>query len=249
MSFRASFLTLFPEAFPGPLGLSILGAALRASAWSFDTVNLREFGVGRHRNVDDTPAGGGPGMVLRADVAAAAIDSVEKADRPLIYLSPRGAPFTQTRARELAAGPGVVMLCGRFEGLDERVIEARQLEELSLGDFVLAGGEVAAMAVVEACVRLLPGVAGNEASLTEESFEAGLLEHPHFTRPQVWEGHEIPSVLLSGDHKRIAQWRADAAKELTKTRRPDLYAAFRDAEAQSARPVVGGPKKAPHARK
>src|ERR1700741_550901 len=186
MSFRVTCLTLFPEAFPGLLGVSIIGTALENALWTLETVDIRPFGLGKHRTVDDTPAGGGAGMVMRADVAAAAIDSVGRLGRPRIYLSPRGAPLTQARVRELAAGPGVILLCGRFEGLDERVIEARDLEEISLGDFVLAGGEVAAQALVEACVRLLPGVAGNAESLTEESFESGLLEHPHYTRPQVW---------------------------------------------------------------
>jgi tRNA (guanine37-N1)-methyltransferase len=227
MSFRATVLTLFPEAFPGLLGLSIVGTALEKGLWELDTVDIRDFGIGKHRNVDDTPAGGGPGMVMRADVAAAAIDSVEPAGRPRIYLSPRGVPLTQERVRKLAAGPGVILLCGRFEGLDQRVIEARGLEEVSIGDFVLAGGEVAAQAVIEACVRLLPGVAGNASSLELESFETGLLEHPHYTRPQDWEDKEIPPVLLSGDHARIAAWRRNQAEELTKAIRPDLYAASR----------------------
>jgi tRNA (guanine37-N1)-methyltransferase len=227
MSFRATVLTLFPEAFPGLLGLSIVGTALEKGLWELETVSIRDFGIGKHRNVDDTPAGGGPGMVMRADVAAAAIDSVEPAGRPRIYLSPRGVPLTQERVRKLAAGPGVILLCGRFEGLDQRVIEARGLEEVSIGDFVLAGGEVAAQAVIEACVRLLPGVAGNASSLELESFETGLLEHPHYTRPQDWEDKEIPPVLLSGDHARIAAWRRNQAEELTKTIRPDLYAASR----------------------
>ena len=228
MSFRATCLTLFPEAFPGMLGVSIVGAALEKGVWSLETVDIRTFGLGKHRTVDDTPSGGGAGMVMRADVAAAAIDSIEQAARPRIYLSPRGKPLTQDRVRELAAGPGVILLCGRFEGLDERVIEARGLEEVSLGDFVLAGGEVAAQALLEACVRLLPGVAGNAESLAEESFENGLLEHPQYTRPQTWEGREIPAVLTSGDHARVRAWRRNQAEELTKARRPDLYAASRD---------------------
>jgi len=228
MSFRATCLTLFPEAFPGLLGVSIVGTALENGVWSLETVDVRNFGVGKHRTVDDTPSGGGAGMVMRADVAAAAIDSVEPAGRPRIYLSPRGKPLTQARVRELAAGPGVILLCGRFEGLDERVIEGRGLEEVSLGDFVLAGGEVAAQALLEACVRLLPGVAGNAESLAEESFEAGLLEHPHYTRPQSWEGRDIPAVLTSGDHAKVRAWRRNQAEELTKARRPDLYAASRD---------------------
>lgn len=236
MTFRATCITLFPEAFPGILGVSIVGSALRQGIWQLDTVDIREHGVGKHRNVDDTPSGGGAGMVMRADVAAAAIDSVDQGGRPRIYLSPRGKPLTQARVRELAAGPGVILLCGRFEGLDERVIEGRQLEEISLGDFVLAGGEVAAQALLEACVRLLPGVAGNAESLTEESFETGLLEHPHYTRPQTWENREIPAVLTSGDHAKVATWRRNQAEELTKARRPDLYAASRDAPRPRAKP-------------
>jgi tRNA (guanine37-N1)-methyltransferase len=227
MTFRVTCVTLFPEAFPGTLGLSIVGAALERGAFALDAVDIRPFGVGRRLTVDDTPSGGGAGLVMRADVAAAAIDSVSRDGRPVIYLSPRGAPLTQARVRQLAAGPGVILLCGRFEGLDERVIEARGLEEVSIGDFVLAGGEVAALALVEACVRLLPGVAGNIESLVEESFEAGLLEHPHYTRPQVWEGREIPAVLVSGDHKKVDEWRRNQAEQLTKARRPDLYAASR----------------------
>jgi tRNA (guanine37-N1)-methyltransferase len=236
MTFRATCITLFPEAFPGILGVSIVGNALRQGLWELDTVDIRAHGVGKHRNVDDTPSGGGAGMVLRADVAAAAIDSVEQGGRPRIYLSPRGKPLTQERVRELAAGPGVILLCGRFEGLDERVIEGRELEEVSLGDFVLAGGEVAAQALLEACIRLLPGVAGNADSLTEESFETGLLEHPHYTRPQIWENREIPAVLTSGDHSKVAAWRRNQAEELTKARRPDLYAASRDAPGGRAKP-------------
>ena len=228
MGFRATCLTLFPEAFPGLLGVSIIGTALEKGIWSLETVDIRAFGLGKHRTVDDTPAGGGAGMVMRADVAPAALDSIEETGRPRIYLSPRGRPLTQARVRELAAGPGVILLCGRFEGLDERVIEGRNLEEVSLGDFVLAGGEVAAQALLEACVRLLPGVAGNAQSLAEESFETGLLEHPHYTRPQSWEGREIPTVLTSGDHARVHAWRRNQAEELTKARRPDLYAASRD---------------------
>lgn len=236
MTFRATCITLFPDAFPGILGVSIVGTALRQGIWELDTVDIRTHGVGKHRNVDDTPSGGGAGMVLRADVAAAAIDSVEQGDRPRIYLSPRGKSLTQARVRELAAGPGVILLCGRFEGLDERVIEGRELEEISLGDFVLAGGEVAAQALLEACIRLLPGVAGNAESLTEESFETGLLEHPHYTRPQTWENREIPAVLTSGDHAKVAAWRRNQAEELTKARRPDLYAASRDAPLPRAKP-------------
>jgi tRNA (guanine37-N1)-methyltransferase len=239
MTFRATCLTLFPEAFPGLLGLSIVGSALEKGVWSLETIDIRNFGLGKHRTVDDTPAGGGAGMVMRADVAAAALDSVDQAGRPRIYLSPRGKPLTQARVRELAAGPGVILLCGRFEGLDERVIEGRGLEEVSIGDFVLAGGEVAALALIEACVRLLPGVAGNAESIAEESFETGLLEHPQYTRPQTWEGRDIPAVLTSGDHAKVRAWRRNQAEELTKARRPDLYAASRD-NPHPARPPRNG---------
>jgi tRNA (guanine37-N1)-methyltransferase len=236
VTFKASVLTLYPEMFPGALGLSLAGRALEAGTWSLEAIQIRDFATDKHRTVDDTPAGGGAGMVMRADVAAAALDSVEQANpdsgRPRIYLSPRGKTLTQTRVRELAAGPGVILLCGRFEGLDERVIEGRGLEEVSLGDFVLAGGEVAAQALIEACVRLLPSVAGNAESIQHESFETGLLEHPHYTRPQTWEGREIPAILTSGDHAKVAQWRRNQAEELTKARRPDLYAASRGLDAQ-----------------
>ena len=225
--FTATALTLLPDAFPGPLGVSILERARAEGLWSLETVDLRDFGEGKHKNVDDTPAGGGAGMVMRADIAAAAIDSVPKDDRPLILLSPRGAPLTQAKARQLASGPGLICFCGRFEGLDQRVIEARQMEEISIGDYVLAGGEVAAMALIEAVVRLLPGVAGNSDSLTDESFESGLLEYPQYTRPRAWEGREIPEVLLSGDHKKIAEWRKAESEDLTKARRSDLWAAYR----------------------
>ncbi len=241
MVFRATCLTLFPEAFPGLLGVSIVGNALEKGIWQLETVDIRTFGIGKHRTVDDTPAGGGAGMVMRADVAAAALDSVDQAGRPRIYLSPRGQPLTQSRVRQWSQGPGLILLCGRFEGLDERVIEARQMEEVSLGDFVLAGGEVAAQALVEACVRLLPGVAGNAQSLEEESFETGLLEHPHYTRPQSWEGREIPAILTSGDHAKVHAWRRNQAEELTKARRPDLYAASRG-KAPSPAPVPGSRK-------
>ena len=224
--FKASFITLFPEAFPGPLGVSILERARREGIWDYETVQLRDFGLGKHQNVDAPPAGGGAGMVLRPDVTAAALDSIDTDGKPLIYLSPRGEPFSQKLARDLAGGPGMVMMCGRFEGLDERVIRARGLREVSIGDFVLAGGEVAAMAMTEAVVRLLPGVAGNQASLEEESFETGLLEHDQYTLPREWEGRPTPEVLLSGDHKRIQEWRFNSAKSLTIDRRPDLYAAY-----------------------
>jgi tRNA (guanine37-N1)-methyltransferase len=215
--------------FPGPLGLSLPGKALANGLWSLEARDIREHGLGRHRTVDDTPAGGGPGMVLRADVAAAAIDAARAQysddSRPLIYLSPRGVPLTQARVRALASGPGVILFCGRFEGLDQRVIEARGMEEVSIGDFVLAGGEVAALALIEAVVRLIPGVLGDEASATEESFSSGLLEYPQFTRPQAFEGRAIPDVLSGGNHKEISRWRQREAEALTKARRPDLWAA------------------------
>jgi tRNA (guanine37-N1)-methyltransferase len=212
--------------FPGPLGVSLLGKGLANNLWSLEVRDIRDHGIGKHRTVDDTPAGGGPGMVMRADVAADALDAVEPAGRPLIYLSPRGLPLTQARVRGLAAGPGAVLLCGRFEGLDQRVIEARGLEEVSLGDFVLAGGEIAAMALIEATVRLIPGVLGAAASTEEESFGAGLLEYPHFTRPQSFEGRTIPDVLSNGNHKEISKWRQAQAESLTKSRRPDLWTLY-----------------------
>lgn len=215
MSFAASIITLFPEAFPGTLGLSLIGKALARGAWSLDTVNLRDFGIGPHKSVDDTPAGGGAGMVIRADVAAAAIDHVLARRRPLIYLSPRGEQFNQTMAREWAAGPGLVLFCGRFEGLDERVIQSRGMREVAVGEAVLAGGEAAAMVLIEACVRLLPGVLGNESSVVEESFADGLLEHPQYTRPREWEGLAIPDVLLSGDHAKICAWRRAERERIT----------------------------------
>ena len=226
MPWSATILTLFPEMFPGPLGISLVGKALDAGLWSLDVRDIREHGLGKHRTVDDTPAGGGPGMVMRADVAAAAIDAVERAGRPLIYLSPRGAPLTQARVKALAEGAGAILLCGRFEGLDERVIEARAIEEISLGDFVLAGGEIAAMALVEAVVRLMPGVLGAAASPAEESFSEGLLEYPQFTRPQVFENRPIPEVLTNGNHKEIAKWRKAEAERLTRLRRPDLWSLY-----------------------
>jgi len=222
--FAATAITLFPEAFPGTLGLSVIGAALRADLWSLDTLDLRSFGIGPHRNVDDTPAGGGAGMVLRADVAAAAIDSIPANGRPILYPSPRGAPLTQTQVRQWAAGPGLILFCGRFEGLDERVIEARNMREVCVGDAVLAGGEGAALVILEACVRLLPGVLGNEVSPVHESFEQGLLEHPQYTRPRKWEGRSIPDVLLGGDHAKIEAWRRGESQRVTKARRPDLLA-------------------------
>jgi tRNA (guanine37-N1)-methyltransferase len=228
MTWRASVLTLFPEMFPGVLGHSLLGRALQKNIWSLDVRDIREHGLGKHRTVDDTPSGGGPGMVMRADVACAAIDAAHAAnpDVPAIYLSPRGTPLTQARVRELASGPGVLLLCGRFEGLDQRAIEARNLEEISLGDFVLAGGEIAAQALIEAAVRLIPGVLGAEASPDEESFSHGLLEYPQFTRPQSFEGRDIPDVLTGGNHKEISKWRQGEAERLTKARRPDLWTLF-----------------------
>ncbi len=222
MTFTATCLTLFPGAFPGVLGVSILERARASGIWSLEVLDIREFSDHKHRSVDETPAGGGAGMVLRPDVAAKAVDAVADG-RPLIYPSPRGAPLTQARVREIASGAGVILFCGRFEGLDQRVIEARGMEEVSLGDFVLAGGEVAAQALIEASVRLLPGVAGNEASLEDESFEGGLLEYPHYTRPRVWEGREIPPVLVSGNHLKVAAWRQEEREKITRARRPDLW--------------------------
>ncbi len=222
--FRATLLTLFPSMFPGPLGQSLAGEALARGLWSLEARDIREHGFGRHRAVDDTPAGGGPGMVMRADVLAASLDAATAPGdpRPRLIMSPRGEPFSQARAREWAAGPGLVVLCPRFEGVDERIIEARGLIEISLGDYVLSGGEIAALAVLDACVRLIPGVMGKEASGTEESFEEGLLEYPHYTRPRDWEGRPIPEVLLSGDHAKIAAWRKAEAERITRARRPDL---------------------------
>jgi tRNA (guanine37-N1)-methyltransferase len=224
-AWRATVLTLFPEMFPGPLGVSLTGQALEAGIWSLAAVAIREFGLGKHRTVDEAPAGGGAGMVMRADVLAAAVDHARTThpNAPLIYLSPRGQPFDQTLARELAGGPGVMLLAGRFEGVDERVIAARDMREVSIGDYVLSGGELAAMVVLDACVRLLPGVVGAAQSLSEESFEEGnLLEYPQYTKPREWERLAIPEVLLSGDHKRIEDWRRQVAERLTAERRPDL---------------------------
>jgi len=222
--FAATILTLFPQMFPGPLGLSLAGDALARGLWSCATVDIRAHGLGRHRAVDDTPAGGGPGMVMRADVLAASLDSALGAadPRPRLLMSPRGERLTQAKAREWATGPGLVVICARFEGVDERVIEARNLIEVSIGDYILSGGEIAALAVLDACVRLLPGVMGSVESAAQESFEASLLEYPHYTRPREWEERAIPDVLLSGDHAEIAKWRHEEARRITRARRPDL---------------------------
>ncbi len=234
MTFRATLLTLFPEMFPGPLGVSLAGKALAAGTWTLETHDIRAHGIGAHRAVDDTPAGGGAGMVMRADVLAATIDAAlaPDDDRPRLLMSPRGVPLTQARVRTLAGGPGALIVCGRFEGVDQRVIEARGLEEVSLGDYVLSGGEIAAMGLIDACVRLLPGVMGAADSAVDESFEHGLLEYPHYTRPADWEGRAIPEVLTSGHHGKIEAWRRAEAERLTKERRPDLWAK------QSASPKV-----------
>ncbi|MGB3723333.1 MAG: tRNA (guanosine(37)-N1)-methyltransferase TrmD [Pacificimonas sp.] len=225
MIFASTILSLYPDMFPGPLGTSLAGRALDDEIWSLDTIQIRDFAEDRHRSVDDTPAGGGAGMVLRADVLGRAVDHAVAAqpDAPLLYMSPRGKPLTQGRVRDLAAGPGVTILCGRFEGVDQRLLDARAIEEVSIGDYILSGGELGAMVLLDACVRLLPGVMGTTASGEDESFENGLLEYPHYTRPQEWEGRTVPEVLRSGDHARIAAWREDAAREITRLRRPDLW--------------------------
>ena len=230
--FAADVLTLYPEMFPGPLGVSLAGRALGEGGWSLRPTQIRDFAEGRHRNVDDTPAGGGPGMVMRADVLARAIDAVSAADdpRPRLLMTPRGAPLRQARVRELAAGPGVVIVCGRFEGVDERLIGRRQLEEVSIGDYVLSGGEVAAIVLLDAVVRLLPGVMGNDLSGVTESFEGGLLEHAQYTRPPVFEDEAIPQVLLSGNHAKVDAWRRADAERVTAERRPDLWADYRPAK-------------------
>lgn len=230
MTWRATILTLFPEMFPGPLGVSLAGKALASGLWALEARDIRASATDKHRSVDDTPAGGGPGMVLRADVLATAIDAADNAqgrpkDRPRLLMSPRGRPLTQSMVAELAAGPGPLIVCGRFEGVDQRVIEARGLEEVSIGDYVLSGGEIAAMAVIDACVRLLPGVMGKLASGEDESFSEGLLEYPQYTRPQEFEGRGIPEILISGDHAKVAAWRKAEAEALTRARRPDLWAA------------------------
>ena len=222
MTFAATVLTLYPEMFPGPLGVSLAGRALGEGRWTLDAVNIRDFASDKHRSVDDTPAGGGAGMVLRADVVAAALDSVVD-HRPVLAMTPRGRPLTQARVRELAAGPGAIILCGRFEGFDERLFEARAIEEVSVGDYVLSGGEMGALVLLDACVRLLPGVMGAASSGDDESFESGLLEYPHYTRPQIWEGRRVPEVLRSGDHAKIDAWRRLRALDDTRLRRPDLW--------------------------
>ncbi len=246
---RACVLTLYPDMFPGPLGGSLAGRARDNELWALECVNIREYATDKHRTVDATPAGGGPGMVMRADIVAAALDGVISRDdqRARIYLSPRGLPLTQSLVRDLAGGPGVVLLCGRFEGVDERVIEARSFMEVSIGDFVLSGGEIAAMALIEAVVRLLPGVIGNEASHVQESFEGALLEYPHYTRPRQWEGLEIPPILQSGDHGRIEKWRRSEAERATKARRPDLWRRYKKGRVQEILPHgdKGSEKKLP----
>ena len=227
MSYDCTVLTMFPDAFPGPLGVSLIGTAWREAAlWSLETVDIRAFSTDKRGFLDDTPAGGGPGQVMRADVIASALDSVERRDRPFLYLSARGRPLTQERVRKWASGPGLIVLCGRFEGVDQRVLDARGFEEVAVGDAVLAGGEAAAMVVIEACVRLVPGVLGQAASLSEESFEDGLLEHPQYTRPRTFEGRDIPDVLLSGHHAEVERWRKAMREETTRERRPDLWAAY-----------------------
>ena len=236
MTFAATVLTLYPEMFPGPLGVSLAGRAREEGKWSLDTVQIRDFAIDRHRTVDDTPAGGGAGMVLRVDVLAAAVDHARALhpDCPVIAMTPRGRPLTQPRVRALAAGPGVTILCGRFEGFDERIFAGRDVEEVSVGDVVLSGGEPAAILLLDACIRLLPGVMGAPSSGTEESFESGLLEYPHYTRPAEWEGRTIPEVLRSGDHAKIAAWRKQRADDDTRLRRPDLWERHEDARVQSA---------------
>ncbi|HTC98703.1 MAG TPA: tRNA (guanosine(37)-N1)-methyltransferase TrmD [Bradyrhizobium sp.] len=222
---RATILTLFPEMFPGPLGISLAGKALSSGLWALEARDIRASATDKHRSVDDTPAGGGPGMVLRPDVLAAAIDAADTPPAlPRLLMSPRGRPLTQSRVRELAAGPGALIVCGRFEGVDQRLIEARRLEEVSIGDYVLSGGEIAALALIDACVRLLPGVMGKAESGTEESFSDSLLEYPQYTRPQLFEGRPIPEILISGDHAKVAAWRRAEAEQLTQARRPDLWA-------------------------
>ena len=236
MTFTACLLTLYPEMFPGPLGVSLAGRAADEGKWALETLQIRDFATDRHKSVDDTPAGGGAGMVLRADVLGRALDAAIAAhpDTPILAMTPRGRPLTQARVREIAAGPGVIVLCGRFEGFDERIFEARAIEEVSIGDIVLSGGEPAALMLLDACIRLLPGVMGAASSGEEESFENGLLEYPHYTRPNDWEGRMIPEVLRSGDHAKIAAWRKAKAEDDTRLRRPDLWEAHLESRAQSA---------------
>lgn len=222
MKWRATILTLYPDMFPGPLGHSLAGRALAEERWSLDTVQIRDFATDKHRTVDDTPAGGGAGMVLRADVVSRALDSITS-DAPVLAMTPRGTPLTQGRVRQLAAGPGATILCGRFEGFDERLFEARAIEQVSIGDYILSGGEMGALVLLDACIRLIPGVMGAPSSGDEESFETGLLEYPHYTRPVTWEGRTIPEVLRSGDHAKIAAWRKSMAERDTRLRRPDLW--------------------------
>lgn len=233
MTFAATILTLYPEMFPGPLGISLAGRGLREGLWSLETVQIRDFATDKHRSVDDTPAGGGAGMVLRADVVASAIDSVAREGRPLLAMTPRGRPLTQDRVRDLAAGPGAIVLCGRFEGFDERIFAARDIEEVSIGDYILSGGEMAALTLLDACIRLVPGVMGAASSGMDESFETGLLEYPQYTRPVEWEGRTIPEVLRSGDHARIEAWRRAMAETDTRLRRPDLWERHEGARVQS----------------
>jgi tRNA (guanine37-N1)-methyltransferase len=237
---RASVLTIFPDMFPGPLGVSLAGKALASGIWQLDCHDIRAHATDKHRTVDDTPAGGGPGMVMKADILAHALDAVPHDTRPRLLMSPRGAPLTQLRVAQLAAGFGAVIICARFEGIDERLIKTRHLEQVSLGDFVLSGGEPAAIALLDACVRLLPGVMGKEASAAEESFACGLLEYPQYTRPPVFEGEPIPEVLLSGDHAKVAQWRRAEAERLTRERRPDLWAAYQARQKGKNRPQTRG---------
>ena len=235
MNFNAQVITLYPEMFPGPLGISLAGRALAEGKWNLGTVNPREFTTDKHRSVDDTPAGGGAGMVLRADIMAAALDNMADSlpDLPVLAMTPRGKPLTQARIRDIAAGPGVIIICGRFEGFDERLFNARRIEEVSIGDYVLSGGEMGALVLLDACIRLLPGVMGAAASGDDESFETGILEYPQYTRPQIWEGRIIPEVLRSGDHAKIAAWRKQRAEEDTRLRRPDLWERHRDNPDQS----------------
>lgn len=230
MTFKASILTLYPDMFPGPLGHSLSGRGLEKGLWSLEALQIRDHATDKHRSVDDTPAGGGAGMVLRADVLARAIDAAAPAEdpRPRILMSPRGKPLTQARAHELAEGPGAIIVCGRFEGVDQRVIDARNLEEISIGDYILSGGEIGAITLLDAIVRLIPGVMGNIESADTESFETGLLEHPQYTRPQEFEGRTIPEVLTSGNHKKIAEWQREQAEKLTRERRPDLWERYLD---------------------